>query len=246
MELTYIEGGVFCAGSSNGEVEELHRAFRYAFARFPEAESRSWLFKQSPKVQVAIESFQLGTAPVTNVEYSEFEIQVFGHICRADIARPCAPVEGVTYFESMAFCQWAAGRDGVQYRLPSEWEWEFAASSRGKYRYPWGDTFDPRCANTAEGGRGCVSNVFDYPLGTSEQGVTGLAGNIEEWTASVYLPYPGGVVIKDEIFNENAGVYPILRGGSYKHHGDLCLAARRHGYRRNYTICGFRIAAPTR
>jgi formylglycine-generating enzyme required for sulfatase activity len=75
----------------------------------------------------------------------------------------------------------------------------------------------------------------------SMQGILDLAGNLEEWTDSFYLPYPRGTFIEDRISAEQGRSYPVLRGGSYRHHADLCLATRRHGYRHSYAMTGFRV-----
>mgnify|MGYP001952700543 CR=1 FL=1 len=148
----------------------------------------------------------------------------------------------MSFIQANQFCQWFTEVKGVEVRLPTEAQWEFAASSRGQTMFPWGDYFDPSMVNTAEKGPGKTTNVYSYPQGSSRQGVLDLGGNLEEWTSSIYLPYPGGKFIYDEISMENPNSYPILRGGCYKHHGDLTLATRRHGYRKGYTPTGFRLA----
>jgi formylglycine-generating enzyme required for sulfatase activity len=243
IEMIEIAGGNFQAGSSESEISEYLSRFQYAFSNFTSGEAESWFLKQYPKKAVVVEAFHLAKVPVTNELFARYEVDVFHTCLRANIGKPQAPVEGVSYFEALAFCQWAREQDGLRYRLPTESEWEYAASSRGKYRFPWGDHFEAALANTAEGKRGETSDVSLHLAGASEQGVLDLAGNVEEWTADVYLPYPGGVFIADQISREADGPYPILRGGSYAHHGDLCLATRRHGYRKGYAISGFRIAS---
>jgi toxoflavin biosynthesis protein ToxD len=241
-ELIEIESGDFIAGSDEKDIETITAAFRYAFADFCDEEVRAWLLKQCPAVAVAVSTFSIAKYPVTNDEFGIYELDIFSRRVLADSRKPHAPVEGVGFYDSIAYCQWASLRDGIEYRLPTEWEWEFAASSRGKFLFPWGNNFDKRFANTAESERGSTSDVQDHVMGSSEQGVCDMAGNVEEWTSTMYLPYPGGTFVHDRISGESGGVYPVLRGGSYAHHGDLCLAKRRHGYRPNYSVSGFRVA----
>jgi formylglycine-generating enzyme required for sulfatase activity len=243
MEMIQIEGGVFEMGSDEDEIEFFLESFRYAFAEFDIAECKSWLLKQFPRTTTSVSTFWLGKYPVTNGDFEAFEKYCFGRPMRTIGRDPSTPVEGVSYFDAIGFCQWASHRDQISYRLPTEAEWEYAASSRGKFMFPWGDKFEKRMANTAESGRGITTAVNMHVVGASEQGVCDLAGNVEEWTSDVYLPYIGGEFVSDAIHKEANGLYPILRGGSYAHHADLCLASRRHGYRANYSVCGFRLAS---
>ncbi|WP_254567486.1 SUMF1/EgtB/PvdO family nonheme iron enzyme, partial [Oscillatoria sp. HE19RPO] len=110
-----------------------------------------------------------------------------------------------------------------------------------QYIFPWGNLFSSKKANTAETGIGETTKVGSFEEGVSKQGVYDLAGNVEEWTSSMYLPYSNGIYIEDHISDESGTTYPVLRGGSYRHHGDLCLATRRHGFRKNYSVSGFRV-----
>ena len=242
LDLVSISGGHFTAGSDSEEVERCISTFGYAFRAFASADVYSWFSKQVPQQACSVAAFRLGRFLVTNQEFGRFELAVIGHSVRADISRPTCPVEGVSYFQARAYCQWLADETGIGVRLPTEREWEFAASSGGRYRFPWGDEFDPHRVNTAEAGPGVSTPVDSSPSGRSVHGFFDLAGNVEEWTDTIYLPYAGGTFVHDHISSEAADFYPLLRGGCYRHHGDLCLAARRHGFRPNYTVAGFRIA----
>lgn len=241
-DIVSIAGGSFQAGSDDHQVDAVLRNFRYAFAQFEEGEARKWLLKQCPRVERRVESFGIGKYPVTNAEFSKFELAVFGATRRSDLRKPRAPVEGPGFYESMAYCQWLSLSEGLLYRLPSETEWEYAASSRGTTIFPWGNEFSPERVNTAESAKGETEDVDAHPSGASAQGVFDLGGNVEEWTSSVYFPYEGASFVEDHITDEKGIFYPVLRGGSYAHHGDLCLAARRHGFRDNYSVSGLRIA----
>lgn len=91
-------------------------------------------------------------------------------------------------------------------RLPSAAEWEVAAAyspmTGRMYRYPWGDEFAVQSANNAFSGIGDTVQVGSYrPAGDSPLGVSDMAGNVAEWTAT-------GVEVEGR-------TYYLVRGGSF-------------------------------
>jgi formylglycine-generating enzyme required for sulfatase activity len=245
MKMVTIEGGTFEMGSTVEEIERYLETFEYAFRQFSRHEARKWFLKQTPKIRKTVRSFDLSKYLVTNDDYKAFEQSVFQRVFKANIRKPDHPVQGVSFADSLGYCQWLSQCSGETYRLPTEEEWEFAASSRGKTIFPWGDEFQLGRANTKEQGIGDTTPVGAFSAGASAQGIMDLGGNVEEWTQSIYLPYLNTNYIADDISEDTGRCYPIARGGSYALNGDLCLASRRHGYRPNYTIVGFRVVRST-
>ncbi|MFE0440965.1 ergothioneine biosynthesis protein EgtB [Streptomyces nigra] len=132
-----------------------------------------------------------------------------------EVVPPDEPVLHVCWFEADAYARWA-GR-----RLPTEAEWEKAARhdpvSGRSTRYPWGDA-DPAPRHANLGQRHLrPAPAGSYPQGESPLGVRQLIGDVWEWTASDFLPYPGFQVFPYKEYSEvffGPG-YKVLRGGSF-------------------------------
>jgi formylglycine-generating enzyme required for sulfatase activity len=199
---------------------------------------RSYFAKEAPRHAVRVETFALAATPVTAEMWSAFAHDAG---LQAPIAPPGHPIDGVAWERARDFCAWLSDRLDEIFRLPSEDEWERAARGDDAREYPWGDTFDASRANLAEAGRGGTTPVGTFPSGASPFGVLDLAGNVDEWTATVYAPYPGAP--SDVPATEDWAVDPhVTRGGSWRQHRDLARCARRHGVYPGNDGAGFRLA----
>ncbi|MCH0541576.1 ergothioneine biosynthesis protein EgtB [Streptomyces sp. MUM 203J] len=125
------------------------------------------------------------------------------------------PVLHVSWYEADAYARWA-GR-----RLPTEAEWEKAArhdpATGRSRRYPWGDT-DPGPRHANLGQRHLrPAPAGSYPEGESPLGVRQLVGDVWEWTASDFLPYPGFAAFPYREYSEVffGPEYKVLRGGCF-------------------------------
>ncbi|CAM2995684.1 ergothioneine biosynthesis protein EgtB [Skermania piniformis] len=154
------------------------------------------------------------------------------------------PVLHVCWFEAEAYARWA-GR-----RLPSEAEWEKAArwdpASGRVSRYPWGEA-EPDRTHANLGQRHLEpADVGAYPAGVSATGVHQLIGDVWEWTASTFAPYPGFVAFPYDEYSAvfHGGDYRVLRGGSFGTDQVACRGTFRnwdHPIRRQI-FAGFRLA----
>jgi gamma-glutamyl hercynylcysteine S-oxide synthase len=125
------------------------------------------------------------------------------------------PVVHVSFHEAAAYARW------VGKRLPTEAEWEKAArwdpATGRSRRFPWGDA-DPTPELANLGQRHLQpAPVGAYPAGASPLGVEQLIGDVWEWCASGWEPYPGFEAFPYREYSEVffGGDYRVLRGGSF-------------------------------
>lgn len=157
---------------------------------------------------------------------------------------PQAPVIHVNWYEAEAYCRWA-GR-----RLPTEAEWEFAAASvpgapGKKRRYPWGDAPPSRDSANLYGVLGQCADVAAFPAGDSAWGCRQMFGNVWEWTADWFGPYPGFVRDPYKEYSEPwFGDHKVLRGGCFATRASLLRNTWRNFYtpERRDVFAGFRTA----
>ncbi|MGY0020293.1 ergothioneine biosynthesis protein EgtB [Streptomyces sp. YJ-C3] len=161
-----------------------------------------------------------------------------------EVVPPDEPVLHVSWYEADAYARWA-GR-----RLPTEAEWEKAArfdpASGRSTRYPWGDA-DPTPEHANLGQRHLrPAAAGSYPLGESPLGVRQLIGDVWEWTASDFLPYPGFVAYPYREYSEVffGPDHKVLRGGSFAVDAVACRGTFRNwDYPvRRQIFAGFRTA----
>ncbi len=168
-----------------------------------------------PQHAVNLAAFQIGTFPVTVAEYACFVRvgQKPPQDWQAQLGKLDHPVVSVSWQDAMAYVGWLAAHTGQPWRLPSEAEWEKAARGTDGRIYPWGDVFDASRANTNEGGKQATTPVGSYPSGASPYGALEMAGNVWEWTNTVYKPYPYNAGDGRERVESTEN--RVLRGGSW-------------------------------
>lgn len=169
---------------------------------------------------------------------------------RTEPLPPHEPVIHVNWYEANAYCRWA------ERRLPTEAEWELAASAEPtpdgstitsrKRLYPWGDEPPtPRHANLDGRLLGPV-DVAAFPEGDSAFGLRQMFGNTWEWCVDDFLPYPGFVRDPYKDYSEPwFGDHKVLRGGCWATRGRMLRNTWRNFYTpdRRDTFVGFRTCA---
>jgi iron(II)-dependent oxidoreductase len=146
---------------------------------------------------------------------------------------PHAAVIHVNWYEAEAWCRWG-GR-----RLPSEAEWEQVSSTTpadpagagGKRTYPWGE--DPPDVARANLFVVCnaTTDVSAFGAGDSAWGCRQMLGNVWEWTADWFDPYPGFVRDPYKEYSEPwFGNHKVLRGGCFATNAGLLRTSWRNFY----------------
>lgn len=192
-----------------------------------------------PELDLEVNTFLLARYPITNAQfqkfvdvgaYSELDLwpeEIWPHLIdfkdqtgepgprfwrngRHNAKLSDHPAVGICYCEAAAYAYWAG------YRLPTEAEWQMAASWRIRSsanvlrRYPWGDAFDVRRCNIWASGVGATVPVGGYEAGAAPNGVLQLVGNVWEWTQSdcEIFDSEGNPVVGDMLLKS-------VRGGAF-------------------------------
>lgn len=148
------------------------------------------------------------------------------------------PVTCVSWHDALAFCQWAV------VRLPTEAEWEKAARGTDGRIWPWGNREPNSGVCNFNRTVGDTTPVGSYPDGASPYGLLDAAGNVWEWTSSLFKPYRYDATDGRE--DPKSGDGRTLRGGSFGNVARSVRCACRYGsgpyLRRGYF--GFRVVSP--
>ena len=215
-EMIFVEGGTFQMGSSSGESDE------------------------KPVHSVTLSAFNIGKYEVTQAQWKA----VMGNNPSDFAGCDDCPVENVSWNDAEDFIQELNAQTGMNYRLPTEAEWEYAAK-RGKrskgYTYSGSNDLNSVAWTIDNSGR------KSHAVGgkqANELGVYDMAGNVWEWCSDWYGEYnsysetnPTGV---------SSGQDRVLRGGSW----DSDVSGCRLAYRaRNFPDIkgdniGFRLVLP--
>jgi iron(II)-dependent oxidoreductase len=170
---------------------------------------------ERPSHTVELEAFSIDRTPVTNGAFADFVadtgsepplyweragdgwvLTTFG---RREPLDPARPVVHVSWHQADAFARWTGKR------LPTEFEWEAAATGADRER-----------ANLDHLAFGC-SPAGAYADGASDCGAVQMLGDVWEWTSSEFAAYPGFEAFPypeySEVFFGDG--YKVLRGGAW-------------------------------
>ena len=216
-EMVFVQGGVFKMGSNFGVEDEL------------------------PIHDVRVDDFYIGKYEVTQLEWRLIMDQDTNK--RYFEGCDSCPVERVSWYNVIEFIEKLNQKTGLNYRLPTEAEWEFAGRggniSKG-YKYSGSN------ADVSVAWKVGNSNARSHPIGRkkpNELGIYDMTGNIFEWCSDWYSPTWYQVSPKDNPIGPASGQHKVIRGGSWFQDNTglrVCdRASANPGYRYGYV--GFRL-----
>jgi formylglycine-generating enzyme required for sulfatase activity len=181
---------------------------------------------QWPMVRVQLDDFYLSEFVVTQ---DLFEAVMGFNFSQFRGER--LPVTNVNYDEANAFCSTLTSLvPGKKFRLPTEAEWERAATSGTRYRYAGSDNVDE------VGWYHGNSNNRPKVVGLKKPNSIGLydmSGNVWEWCSDVYstkyagCPWPISPILKNPVGRLAFGNNKVLRGGCFLFHKEVCAVRSR-------------------
>jgi len=163
-----------------------------------------------PQRSVRLERFYVARTEVTHRQYEVF-VRASGYVPEGpwlqyrDEDHLDKPVVGVTWTDALRYCTHYGGR------LPTEEEWEKAARGTGTRGWPWGDAPGKALAVTLDADEAGAAPVGSRPGGASPYGAVDMAGNVWEWTADSFAPYPASKATS-RLFGRG---FKVLRGGAW-------------------------------
>jgi formylglycine-generating enzyme required for sulfatase activity len=237
LEMVKIPGGTFLMGSP--ETEEGHTE------------------NESPQHRVTVQPFFMGKYPVTQAQWQA--VANLPQVKRkldpdpSEFKGANRPVERVSWYDSIEFCERLSQYTGRDYRLPSEAEWEYACRAGTKTPFHFGETITTDLANydgyytygagikgiyrkkTTTVGSFQVANAF---------GLYDMHGNVWEWCADHWHDnYKDAPSDGQAWLSNKQKSFHLLRGGSWRSNSGICRCAFRGSFKpdhRNYNL-GFRI-----
>lgn len=174
----------------------------------------------------------IGRFPITNAQWDAWVAEGGwpGHFRDdTDLNHPSQPAVGLSAHAAEHYCKWLGGKLDLNIRLATELEWEAAARGGDDRRYPWGNEWHADRAASDEnrpnrGGEWSIP-VGCFPAGSAPCGALDMAGNVWEWTTSVWKSYPGAT----KRFQERN--LRVLRGGWWGADPTRCRCGARRRLR---------------
>jgi formylglycine-generating enzyme required for sulfatase activity len=202
---------------------------------------------ESPQHQVTVPPFFMGKYPVTQAQWKA--VAALSQVNRELNRDPSKfkganrPVEQVSWYDAVEFCDRLSQYTGKSYSLPSEAEWEYACRARTTTPFHFGETITSELANydaTEVYGAGVkgTSRGETTPVGSFEVantfGLYDMHGNVWEWCLDDWHDnYEGAPTDGSPWFdNKNDNFYQkqgrtVLRGGSWDYYPLNCRSAYR-------------------
>ena len=226
LDMVYIPGGKFIMGSPEDEAYD----------------------HEKPQHEVTVQLFFMGKYPITQAQWKAIASREDLKVERDLDPNPAyfkdyegshrRPVEQVSWYDAVEFCQRLSQKTGTEYRLPTEAEWEYACRAGTTTSYYFGETITAKLANYNTTG---TTPVGQFP--PNAFGLYDMHGNVWEWCQDDWhgsyqdAPTDGRAWVSEE------SSYKVIRGASWLNVPDNCRSAIRNGssYGDRYDHVGFRV-----
>ena len=198
--------------------------------------------KEQPVHAVTLENFYLSRYEVTQAQWRAV---MGGNPSRANSDCPNCPVDNISWNDAQKFIQQLNQLTGLNYRLPTEAQWEYAARGGNRphgFTYAGSENLDK--VGWYYGNSGSKTHVVGTKGKHNGLGIYDMSGNVWEWCQDWYGEYPSGP-LKDPKGPES-GVGRVLRGGSWGNYASYCRVVNRNYDRPDYRHddVGFRLSRP--
>jgi formylglycine-generating enzyme required for sulfatase activity len=216
LEMVAIPGGTFMMGSLASEGYD----------------------SEKPQHRVTVKPFYMGKHPITQAQW-----QIVAALEPIHLPLPLnpskhqganLPVERVSWYEAVEFCQRLSKLSGRSYRLPSEAEWEYACRAGTTTPFHFGRKLPRQLANSYESQPQGQNSKKTTPIGAFEFanafGLYDLHGNVYEWCLDLWhnsyerAPCDGRAWLTTQDWEEELRV---IRGGFWLSHARHCRSAYR-------------------
>jgi formylglycine-generating enzyme required for sulfatase activity len=226
MTMVYVPEGNFSMGGTLTDDEKpVHTVYLDAY----------WIDRTEVTNAMYAQCEQAGACQPPNVSSSHTRASYYGNPQYANY-----PVVHVDWEQAQAYCEWAGAR------LPTEAEWEKAASKGDGYLYPWGNSLPSDFLLNSNFRVNDTTAVGSYPPGASPYGALDMAGNVEEWVADWYSDTYYASSPSSNPPGPSTGIYRVERGGAWDSE-DIIVRSSFRGFG-NPSVAidqqGFRCAHP--
>ena len=246
ISMVYIPPGEFTMGQTAEEK-------KWLIDQIGEKDYNSYYRNETPLHNVYLDAYWMGKTEVTVKQYmkfvndakshypqwlekgSNYNIETgsddyykkFGSALKGDNY----PIVGISWDDAVAYCKWLSDKKKLNFKLPSEAQWERAARGTEGYKYPWGNNEPDKNLANFNRNVGKTSPVGSYLKGASPYGLLDMAGNVWEWCSDWYKSDYYKDSPKENPTGAKSGADRVVRGGSWYDVARNLRCADRDGVR---------------
>ena len=259
IEMVKVERGTFMMGAADADSEQVKEEYK---RHCREGDCSAALASETPRHQVTVPAFYMSRGEVTQEQWEavsklppvRIRFSARPSSKKSDpTSDPYRPVETITWREAAEFCERLSRHTGLQYRLPTEAEWEYACRGGSETQFAFGETVVPSVVNYNAAlpygsapklvGRGTTRPYkFGY-LEVNGFGLYDLVGNVSEWCLDAWHSNYKGAPADGTEWSGNSDAGRVVRGCSWADAGYVCRSTYRQKRPESFkgATVGFRV-----